>query len=119
MGDDERHVLVIDDETGLIDLFEIWLTDEYAVTTATSGESAFEALDESVDVVLLDWRLPDVSGETILDHLDEHGLDPAVAVVTGAEPETEGIGGRVDTVLQKPIDRQELCAAIDDLLASR
>ena len=116
MRGDTRHVLVIEDEPGLNDLFEIWLTDRYDVTTATSGESALRALDASVDVMILDWRLPDVSGEEILNSIDEKGLDPAVAVVTGAAPSAEGIGGRVDRVLQKPIDKTGLIEAIDALL---
>lgn len=115
MGGDQ-HVLVIEDESGLIDLFEIWLAGEYAVTTASSGNEALAALDDSVDAVILDWRLPDLSGAVILDRIDERGLDPAVAVVTGAEPEAEGIGGRVDLVLQKPIDKDGLLDAIAELV---
>lgn len=116
MGGDERHVLIVEDESGLIELFEIWLADEHAVSTASRGEDALTALDESIDAVVLDWRLPDLSGAAILDRIDELDLDPGVAVVTGAEPEAEGIGGRVDLVLQKPIDKAGLLTAIDDLV---
>ena len=116
MRGDTRNVLVIEDEPGLNDLFEIWLADRYDVTTATSGESALQALDASVDVMILDWRLPDISGEDILNYIDENELDPAVAVVTGAEPSAAGIGGRVDRVFQKPIDKTGLLDTIDALI---
>lgn len=116
MAGEEWHVLIIEDERGLIDLFEIWLGGDYVTTTATSGEAARSHLDESVDVVVLDWRLPDGPGSAILDHLDERGLDPGVAVVTGAEPKGENVGDRVDLVLEKPIDRASFRGAIEDLV---
>lgn len=116
MDDEAPHVLVVEDESGLVELFEIWLADQFAVTTATDGESALGELDASIDAIILDWRLPDQSGEAILEEIRSLGIQPAVAVVTGAEPETEGIGDSVDMILKKPIRREELIEALQRLV---
>ena len=110
------RILIVEDEPGLVDLFEIWLGDHYEVTTATNGEKARSLLDASIDVLILDWRLPDYSGEEIVQFLREDGLEPAIAVVTGAEPDTTNIDDMVDMILQKPISREELQAAISSLI---
>lgn len=118
MGDDEQHVLVIEDEAGLIDLFEIWLAERYRVTTATTGEAAEAAIDETVDAVILDWRLPDRTGGDLVDTFADRGFSPAIAVVTGAEPDADGMDESVDLILQKPIDRETLLGAIEKLLGT-
>ena len=53
------HILVVEDEEPLADLFTAWLSDEYTVDTAYTGEEALELLNETLNVVLLDRRLPD------------------------------------------------------------
>lgn len=112
------EILIVDDEQGLLDLFEIWLGDTFNVTTVTTGEAVRSMLDESVDILILDWRLPDCSGEEIVAEINEKGLSPAIAVVTGAEPDLEELSTQVDIVLQKPIGREELRQSVESLLPS-
>lgn len=119
MATGEINILVVEDEQGLVELFEIWLGDTYNVTTATSGEAARQLLDESIDVVILDWRLPDCSGEDIVTYMQENGFEASIAVVTGAEPNDGHLSPRVDLVLQKPIAREELHDGIELLLSKQ
>jgi DNA-binding response OmpR family regulator len=109
-------VLVVDDERGLADLYAIWLEDEYDVRTAYDGESALEALDESVDVVLLDRQMPDVSGDEVLEILHERGLDCSIAMVTAVEPELDIIDLGFDDYLRKPVEKPTLRDTVDRLL---
>ncbi|MFB6105679.1 MAG: response regulator, partial [Halobacteriaceae archaeon] len=60
-------VVVVDDEEGIAEAYSYWLSDEYDVRTAQSGAGALETIDEDVDVVLLDRRMPDRSGDEVLD----------------------------------------------------
>ena len=59
-------VLVVDDEPDIAESYEMWLQEDHDVEMATSGEAALEALDESVDVLLLDRRMPEMSGDEVL-----------------------------------------------------
>lgn len=116
MTPDRPHVLVVEDEPELADIFTIWLSDGFAVDTVTRGEEALTALNGNLDVVVLDWRIPDVSGEEILDAITDTGLGCAVAVITGADPDLIGVGEEVDIVLRKPVRSEELVDAVTDLV---
>jgi DNA-binding response OmpR family regulator len=113
---DEPTVLVVDDERGLADLYAIWLEGEYDVRTAYDGESALEALDDTVAVVLLDRQMPDVSGDEVLETLHERGLDCSIAMVTAVEPELDIIDLGFDDYLRKPVEKETLRDTVDRLL---
>jgi DNA-binding response OmpR family regulator len=113
-------VLVVDDETALTDSLAVWLSEEYAVRTAYCGEEAIEAYDSSVGVVLLDRRLPDLDGERVLERLRAESGDPAVAILTAADPHfrAEALdSSSFEEYLKKPITREELLAAVARLAA--
>ncbi|MFB6268689.1 MAG: response regulator [Halobacterium sp.] len=113
---EDATVLVVDDEQGLADLYAIWLKDRYTVETAYDGESALDALDEDVDVVLLDRQMPGVSGDAVLDAVRERGLDCRVAMVTAVEPELDILDLGFDDYLRKPVDRETLRETVSRLL---
>jgi len=115
---DEREptVLVVDDERGLADLYAIWLEEDYDVRTAYDGSEALDALDASVDVVLLDRQMPDVSGDGVLSELRDRGIDCRVAMVTAVEPELDIVDLGFDDYLRKPVDRETLLATVARLV---
>lgn len=105
-------VLIADDEPGLADGHAARLP-EYDVRTAYDGTEALEALTEDVDVVLLDRRMPGLSGDEVLEHIRERGLGCRVAMLTGVEPDVDIISMGFDEYLTKPISRTELREAIE------
>ncbi len=113
---DDPTVLIVDDEVNITELFGVWLEAEYTVRMANSGEEALEELDESVDVVLLDRRMPGLSGDEVLEAIREAGYDCRVAMVTAVDPDFDVIEMGFDDYLTKPIDREGLESAIESLL---
>ena len=110
------NVLIVEDEAALADSYAEWLDEEYAVRTAYSGESAVAALDEAVDVVLLDRRLPDLSGEAVLDVIEERELDCRVALVSAVEPDFDVLELGYDLYVEKPVtDAETLRSAVETL----
>lgn len=93
-------VLVVDDNRPLADGFERLLSKEYDVLTAYNGTDARELLDESVDVVLLDRRLPDTTGDVLLEEIRSAGLDCRVAMISAADPSSDL---DCDAYLTKPL----------------
>ena len=93
-------VLIVDDNRPLADGFARALPEEYDVLTAYTGEEARESLNEGIDAVLLDRRLPDASGDDILEEIRESDWNCPVAVVSADErpPDFE-----CDTYLTKPL----------------
>ena len=116
MTDEPPLVLVVEDEPDLADLYATWLQTEYRVRTAYGGEEAVDQLDDEIDVILLDRRMPGLSGDEVLEEVRERGIDCRVSMVTAVEPDFDIIEMGFDTYLVKPVQRDTLTETIEDLL---
>jgi CheY-like chemotaxis protein len=114
---DPVRVLVVDDEPDVADAYAVWLEDGYEVRTATSGQQALELVDPGVDVVLLDRRMPGLSGDEVLERLSERDLDPRVAMVTAVDPDFDIVEMPFDTYLTKPVTSDDLRTTVDRLVS--
>jgi DNA-binding response OmpR family regulator len=115
-GTEPATVLVVDDERDVADAYAAQLDSEYVVTTAYGGQEALEKLDASVDVVLLDRRMPGISGDEVLERVRERGLDVRVAMVTAVDPDFDIIEMPFDDYIIKPVSREDLLETIERLL---
>ncbi|WP_436923106.1 response regulator [Halosimplex amylolyticum] len=114
------RVLIVDDDAEVADVYALRLRDEYDTETAYGGEEALEVVDESVDVVLLDRRMPQVSGDDVLAAIRERGLDTRVIMITAVDPDFDIVDMPFDDYLCKPVQKGDLVAAIEQqLTASR
>lgn len=110
-------VLIVEDETQLADQYAQTLDADYSVVTAYSGAEALEIADESVDAVLLDRRMPGLSGDKVLERLRDRGYDYPVAMLTAVRPDWGIVEMGFDDYLLKPVDMQGLYDAIERLEA--
>ncbi|WP_049988432.1 HalX domain-containing protein [Natrinema salifodinae] len=114
-GGEAPEILVIDDEARLADLFATWLRDDWVVETAYDGEAALEAMAESVEVVLLDRRMPGLSGDEVLERIRDAGCESRVIMVTAVDPDFDIIEMGFDDYLVKPVSKDELVETVDDV----
>ncbi len=112
-GPREPIALVVDDEPQLADLFSTWLSDRWAVRTAYSGDEALDAIDEAVEVVLLDRRMPGLSGDDVLEAIRDRDLDCRVIMVTAVDPDFDIIEMGFDDYLVKPVGSDELLETVE------
>ena len=116
MTTSQVNVLIVEGETALADSYAEWLDAEYAVRTAYSGGDAVAALDDAVDVVLLDRRLPDLSGEAVLDAIQSRGVDCRVALISAGELDFDALELGYDLYVEKPVtDAETLRSAVEAL----
>lgn len=115
--DPEPTVLIVDDDPRLVDMHAGWLEDEYTVERAYNGEETFRQLDESVDVVLLDRRMPGISGEEVLSRIREWNLDCRVVMLSAVDPDFDIVDMGFDAYIVKPGFRDEVRDVITDVLA--
>ncbi|WP_254279126.1 response regulator [Haloarcula marina] len=108
-------VLVVDDEADVADAYAAQLGDRYEVETAYSGTTALEALDASVDVVLLDRRMPGISGEEVLAAIRERDIEACVAMVTAVDPAFDIIEMPFDDYVVKPVSKDALVETVEQL----
>ena len=109
-------VLVVDDERDLADLFANWLGNPYSVRTAYDGAEALGQLDGAVDVVLLDRRMPELSGDEVLREIRENELDCRVVIVSAVEPDFDVVDMGFDDYLTKPVLKEDLRDAVERML---
>lgn len=110
-------ILLVDDEPMVRDVYQQLLNDDYEVRTAENGDKALERIDETIDIVLLDRRMPGMSGREVLAAIRDHGYRCMVVMFTAVEPNTDVIEMGFDEYLVKPVPSDELKATIDSLLA--
>jgi CheY-like chemotaxis protein len=111
----EPSVLMVDDEKRVADAYALRLEDVADVTVAYGGEEALEAVDDGrpPDVVLLDRHMPGLSGDEVLDRLRERELRTRVIMVTAIDPDLGVLDMPFDDYLSKPVEREDLYAAVD------
>ncbi len=109
-------MLIADDEEAVADAYAAHVRDTYDVRTAYGGEEALSKLDEDVDVVLLDRRMPDLVGDEVLETVRERGLDCRVAMVTAVDADFDIVDMEFDDYVVKPVSGEELLDTVDRLL---
>ncbi|SNZ02383.1 Response regulator receiver domain-containing protein [Natronoarchaeum philippinense] len=113
MSDQPAEILVVDDESRLADLFAAWLSSDWSVETAYDGESALESMQDSVEIVLLDRRMPGLSGDEVLSEIRDRGYDSRVVMVTAVDPDFDIIEMGFDDYLVKPVSKDELVEVVE------
>lgn len=113
-----RRLLLVDDEHELRQLLAMVLADAgWDVVEAEDGERALESLGgQRFDVVLLDHRMPGLSGSEVYQRLRAAGDRTPVVLMTAARNVRElarALG--VSHFLGKPFDIDELLAIVDDV----
>jgi DNA-binding response OmpR family regulator len=109
-------VLVVDDEREVADVYALRLRSEYETRTAYGGEKALTEIDDGVDVVLLDRRMPDIPGDNVLGEIRDRDYDCRVIMLTAVDPGTDILEMDFDDYLCKPVEKQDLVGAIDQQL---
>ncbi|SFR31013.1 MULTISPECIES: response regulator [Halorubrum] len=115
-GSPEATVLAVDDEPDLAELYRVYLDPAYDVRIATGGEEAVDAMDETVDIVLLDRRMPDMSGHEVLEAIRDEGYDARVAMLTAVEPDVDIVEMPFDDYKTKPVTKEDLLTLVEVLL---
>ena len=109
----ETKVLIVDDSRDIADLYALHLKEDYQTEVAYSGEEALEKCDGSIDLMLLDRRMPKYAGDEVLDEVRSNGLEFPVIFVSAVSKDTDG-GKDADDYLQKPITKEELIEVIEN-----
>jgi len=113
--DEAATVLVVDDNRAIADTYAAFLRDEYTVRTAYGGQEALAAVDATVDVVLLDRRMPDVSGDEVLAAIRSRALDPRVVMLTAVDPDFDIVDMPFDAYVVKPVDRGDVVSVVEEM----
>jgi two-component system OmpR family response regulator len=109
------HVVVVDDETRLVELITRYLEEVgFETTRCHNGRQALEAAHElQPDVMVLDLMLPGISGIEVCQTLRREGVDLPILMLTARGAVSERVAGLeagADDYLVKPFAMEELAA---------
>lgn len=112
------RIALLEDDEQLGPLISLWLEDVgHATQLFTTGAALIKVLErDSFDLLILDWMLPDTTGDKVLLWVREHMDWPVpVIFVTGRDSEEEIVAGLnlgADDYIAKPVRQQEFLARV-------
>lgn len=118
----KKQILIIDDAPAMLKMLKHILDDKYDVATAVSGKLARRYLSrKTVDLILLDYDMPEEDGPTVLRSLRETPAcaDIPVIFLTGVNDVSKiqrALSLKPQGYLLKPIEREKLLTSIEDVL---
>ena len=111
-----HSLLFIEDDTAIRTALRLALEDEgYTVREAKDGADGLAKFAEMTpDLVLLDLRLPDISGFEVCRQLRQHSIVPIIMVTaqTDTHDLVAGLEAGADDYVTKPVVAKELAARI-------
>jgi len=121
----EARILIIDDETAIRSSLQAYLSDlDYITDGAESAEQAIGLLqDRSYDLLIVDLRLPGMSGEQLIRRVHAQGDGIRFLIHTGSmdfrlSDELRQLGLTERHIFAKPvIDLQQLVTGIEQQLS--
>jgi response regulator RpfG family c-di-GMP phosphodiesterase len=123
-----KTILVCDDETDLLLMFRIHLESQYNVITVDSGKSCVDTIldcknkNEEIDLLLLDYKLGDISGDVVARKIKEIG-DIKILLITAFELDNQIISELMQNrlivdVVKKPVQLEKLSQKIKETIVN-
>ena len=126
-GEQRPRLLVIDDDDAIAALAERIFSSVFDVSASATGiEGVLRAVEESPDIILLDFELPDMSGVDVtrdLRNRRETALIPIIMITGHGDSEDrktlelESLAAGVDDYVSKPFDAKALTLRVANLLS--
>jgi response regulator RpfG family c-di-GMP phosphodiesterase len=120
-----KTILIVDDDGAMLRMMKTWLSVKYRVYMASSGKIALTFLAQNpVDLVLLDYEMPVMSGPDILKEIrnDPNLKDLSVIFLTAKDDKEsvmKVVGLKPEKYLLKSMPKEKLTGAIDDFFITR
>lgn len=110
------HILIVEDEKGIVDFLKQGLEEEgFIISTATNGKDGLEmALSLPIDLVLLDWMMPKMTGIEVCKAIREHKNTPIIFLTAKdtVQETVEGLKSGANDYIKKPFSFEELLERI-------
>lgn len=118
-------IMTVDDEPNIVELVKAILEKEkHDVIIAHSGQECLDKLDETTpDLILLDIKMPDLSGWDVYNRIRDRGVDSEIVFVSMFEVSSDELSQLKDKgvadYIEKPFSRDELVRRVEQVLQER
>lgn len=111
------HILIVEDEAGIVQFLQQGLEEEgYQITSASDGLQGFELIQkQQFDLILLDWMLPKMSGLDLCKAIRKKDTSTPILFLTAkdtVQDTIEGIKAGANDYIKKPFSFEELVERI-------
>ena len=120
----KKTIMICDDESDLLEMFQIALGKDYETLTADSGNDCIEKYFEEkklngkkIDILLLDYKIRDMEGDRVAKKVKELN-DVNIIIITAYELERKMVdelkhAGYIVDVIKKPISIKSLIERLE------
>lgn len=115
------HILIVEDETQIAEVLKKNLRDEgHNAMIATDCEAALKIINEiEFDLLLLDWRMPKVTGLDVCKFLRKQGNQIPIILLTALDDisnKVEAFNAGADDYITKPFSFEEVFVRINAVM---
>ena len=111
------RILVADDEPNLRRVLAAILTrDGYEVVAVSDGAEALERLDDTIDVVITDLKMPKASGMEVLEHVSAAQMRAPVIMITAfgtVDSAVTAVKAGAFDYIEKPFEQEQIRQIVD------
>lgn len=114
-------ILIIEDEIGICNFLSDGLKEEgFSIIVKNSGKEGLDyALNNNIDLLLVDWLLPEINGLDICKYLKEHNPKIPIIFLTSKNTQNdvlEGLRAGAIDYIKKPFNFEELLQRVKNHL---
>ncbi len=118
-----NKILLVDDDPEFREEFKACF-EEYSIIDVANGESALKILEQpnDIDLVMLDVKMPGISGIEVLKKLKVNSPDLGIIILTGSasrEVIIEALKGHADDYMEKPLNIEVVKEIIEKNLENK
>lgn len=117
-----RKILIIDDDDNIRDICRMSLEDDFAIEVGSSGSECLKLADSlRPDLIILDVRMPDMTGPQTLERLRQNPATSSIPVIfltasIQAHETSDYLKLDIAGLLYKPFDPMKLTAEIQRIM---
>ena len=117
----KKHILIVDDEPDILELLSFHLSKKYNVSMAKDGTDALLAVNNTIDLIVLDVMMPGLSGFEVCRAIKKNPVNSEIPIIfltakNTSDDELEALQIGAADFISKPISIKTLLLRIRNVL---
>lgn len=116
-------IMIIDDDSGIVDSIKSFMGDKYYTQGFTSSKEGLKQLQkEKFDILILDYYIDDLTGNNVIDEIRKYDNDLYILLLTGFGEKVPGMKSletlKIQNYYEKNGDFEKLIIFIEGIIKS-
>ena len=123
MNNRNIRIIIIDDDSGIIDSIKGFLGDKYYIEGFTSSKDGLNRLkEEKFDLLILDYYIDELNGENVIEQIRKYNNDLYILLLTGFAEKVPGMKSletlKIQNYYEKSGEFEKLIIFIEGIIKS-